>query len=274
MKYTKVFYAASLAFLVTSCGPAFYGPPRPVRLAHIDGSVNANEFICDEIGNFKPTRNSSATVERNNQGYSFSSSVCRSLRAKESDLIDEKVAAKDMVDSGITLVKTRCSDFFAAKRGNQTKARLTRSLLQPLTVAVTSTFAVINFGGENGEQKQSDALALLAAGNALATAGLDIYEDQFLFGAENVTSVEQMTMRALAAHEQAILSSEIPSFNVGVRRLIDHQSICLPGNILDLVRQSIDDGDFRARKVTPEGAPVNVELEGDQEIELNQPPVD
>jgi len=94
---------------------------------------------------------------------------------------------------------------------------------------------------------------LLAAGNALAGAGLDVYEDQFLFGADNVYSVQAMTMRALSAHQTDIDSAELETFDSGVRALLDHQSICTPGNILELVRASIDNGDFVARKRDGEG---------------------
>lgn len=282
MKKYVLFAAPLIGLVLSGCGSSFYGPPRLARLSHIDGSVGTPNFQCDASGAFSPNRNSAGTgrgsqetIQQFNLSWKFSSKVCKSMRASEAN---EESAAKEMVNSGISLVKVRCADFFAAKRGNQSKARLIRSLLQPLTVAITSTFAVINFGGEEeGEFGQDDALALLAAGNALATAGLNVYEDQFLFGAENVTSVEQMTMRALATHERAILKS-VSSFDVGVRRLIDHQSICLPGNILELVRQSIDNGDFRARTTGVGVAPVVTSTEVDDEsdaatIELNQPPI-
>lgn len=246
-----------LAVCLSSCGAGFYGSPRPVRLAHIDGSTQVGKFNCVS-GVLTAPQSGPESMQSGNLGLNFSRDVCAAIAAQ-----DSQDATKDMLESGITLVKVRCTDFFAAKRANQSRARLTRSLIQPLTVAVTSTFAVLNFGSE---QRESDALALLAAGNALATAGLDIYEDQFLFGAENVTSVEAMTLRALAAHETDILNANLTSFNRGVRALLDHQNICTPGNILNLVQASIDAGNFRARRTSDD------EIENG-EIPLTVPPV-
>ena len=87
-----------------------------------------------------------------------------------------------MLQSGMTLVKVRCNDFFNAKQTHHGGARLARSLIQPLSVAITGAFSVITFGSE---RRESEALALLAVGTAAANSGINIYEDQFLFGADN-----------------------------------------------------------------------------------------
>lgn len=265
MRKLAIFSASFLALTLSACGSGFYGPPKPVRLSHIDGSTQSGTFVCDD-GDLKDPKAEGNEVERFNLGYNFSKKVCAALYdERDQDTVQE------MVNSGVTLVRTRCSDFFAAKQTNQGRARLIRSLIQPLTVAITSTFAVINFGGE-GENRQSDALALLAAGNALATAGLDIYEDQFLFGAENVHQVQAMTMRALSAHQADIFAADLDNFDAGVRSLLDHQAICTPGYILELVRLSIAAGDFRPRQPTGQGP--GIQSDGAQNaIELPSPSV-
>lgn len=273
MNRVAILTAPLLAMTLNACGSGFYGPPQPVRLSHIDGSTRAGEFNCVN-GTLIAPGNDRESAVYSNLGFNFSQRVCASF----SDQDNEDLAGA-MVNSGITLVRTRCSDFFAAKQTNQGRARLVRSLIQPLTIAITSTFAVVNFGSE---QKESDALALLAAGNALATAGLNIYEDQFLFGAENVYSVQALTMRALSAHQSDIQSADPSTFDAGVRVLLDHQSICTPGNILELVRAAIDNGDFRPRDRDDGGNQNNGiqnvdENEGQREsntIELSLPRVE
>jgi len=234
------------SLLMTACSStAFNGPVRPVRLSHVDGNVESGKFECDENGTFTAASNSNDTVNEFNLAHRFSSRVCTSLRATGES---QETAAKAMIDSGFTLVKARCNDFFAAKAGNQGRARVARGLLQPLTTAITSTFAVINFGSEESEK---DALALLTAGTVLTGAVLDLYEEQFLFDADNVDAVRGMTMRALRASEQQIGDADIQTFDRAVRALTDHQMTCTPGNILELVRKSIEDGDFRPRQSAP-----------------------
>lgn len=274
MKIGAVTLLPFLALTMTACTSGIHGPPKPVRLSHIDGATRAGEFKCVD-GKLTPSNSDKNTAQQFNLAFNFSSKVCSSFTKQ-----DDKKLAGEMVNSGITLVRTRCSDFFAAKQSNQARTRLVRSLIQPLTIAVTSTFSVINFGSE---QRESDALALLAAGNALAGAGLEIYEDQFLFGADNVYSVQALTMRALSAHQADIQKSDPSNFDAGVRMLLDHQSICTPGNILELVRAAIDKGDFRARQAPSGGdqPATQVQTGGGEEatgedaaIPLTLPPVE
>ena len=215
----------------------------PVRLAHVDGSPSAPNGICDGAGNFTPNQVLPGDVPLNNLELNFSRQVCRSLADTASP---EKASA--MLQSGITLVKVRCNDYFAAKGSSQEKTRLTRSLIAPVTALVTSVFAVINF---SSEQKESDYLALLAAGTTFADAGLKIFEEQFLFNADNINSVRGLTMRALDTHRNAISGTDGLNFDVAIRQLTDHEMICTPASILDLTREAIDTGAVRAREAAP-----------------------
>lgn len=251
MNKIGVLYILTASMLLSACGAGFSGPPRLARLSHIDGSVDGGKFDCRD-GVLTAPPFGPGSLGANNLTHNFSSRVCASLHDPDDDT---KTVA--MLDSGVTLVKVRCNDFFNAKQTNQGRARFMRSLIQPLTVAITGTFSVIRFGSERGE---SDALALLAVGNSAVNAGIDVYEDQFLFGADNVFAVRNMTLRALVAHQDSIRAAieqdSITSFDGATRALLDHQNICTPGNILELVRASIDGGTFRARErpTTPAAA--------------------
>lgn len=269
MKRSATFSVLTATLLASACAPAaFNGPLKPVRLSHIDGNVEAGKFECKN-GKFKAVEGSGDTVKKFNLAHRFSQRVCTSLYAPGND-VEEAAAAKAMIESGFTLVKARCNDFFAAKVGNQGRARVARGLLQPLTTAITTTFAVINFGSESGEE---DALTLLTAGTVLGTAILDLYEEQFLFDADNVDSVRGMTMRALRASEAQITQANIENFDRAVRALTDHQMTCTPGNILELVRQSIEDGDFRPReKPTDNDGKGQERSETEDRIKISAPP--
>lgn len=259
-------------FVLSACGAGFAGPPRLVRLSHIDGSVRSGDFNCVN-GVLTSPLEGAESVMQNNLSVSFSAKVCASL----SNPADAEVTSA-MLQSGMTLVKVRCNDYFNAKQTHQGGARLARSLIQPLSVAITGAFSVITFGSE---RRESDALALLAVGTAAANSGIDIYEDQFLFGADNVYSVRDMTLRALKAHqddiEDAVKSGRLTTFDKAARTLVDHQNICTPGNILELVRASIDAGTFRARARTtgdvPAAAGDGAPPPASGTIQLSQPPV-
>lgn len=243
MGLAKATAASLCALSVAACStPGMRGPAMPVRLAHVDGANGAPNGSCDGSGNFTPDDNSKAAARLNNLELNFSRLVCQSLADG-----GDATKARAMLQGGVTLVKVRCNDFFAAKGTSQEKARLTRSLIAPVSALITSVFAVINF---SSEKRESDYLALLAAGSTFANAGLKIYEEQFLFNADNINSVRGLTMRALDTHRTAILSDSALTFDTAIRQLTDHEMICTPASILDLSRAAIDTGTVKARKAS------------------------
>lgn len=240
MRFVKTGMVSLLALGLGACAtPGIKGPPMPVRLAHVDGSPSAPNGVCDSAGNFTSSPSKAGSAPLSNLELNFSRQVCRSL-ADTSDA--EKAGA--MLESGFTLVKVRCNDYFAQKGASQEKTRLTRSLIAPVTALITSVFAVVNF---SSEREESDYLALLAAGTTFANAGLRIYEEQFLFNADNISSVRGLTMRALDTHRTAIAATQGLTFDVAIRQLTDHEMICTPASILDLTREAIDKGAVRPR---------------------------
>lgn len=239
MGLVKAGVVALLAVSTAACAsPSIRGPAMPVRLAHVDGSPSSPNGVCDSAGNFRAGDARAGNLENH-----FSRLVCSSLAAPSDP---DKASA--MLQSGITLVKVRCNDYFAAKGSSQEKTRLARSLIAPVTALVTSVFAVVNF---SSEREESDYLALLAAGTTFANAGLKIFEEQFLFNADNINSVRGLTMRALDTHRNAISATDGLNFDVAIRQLTDHEMICTPASILDLTREAIDTGAVRPREAVP-----------------------
>ena len=251
MGLAKAATASLLALSVAACStPHMRGPAMPVRLAHVDGAIGTPNGTCDSSGNFTPDAPGKGSAQLNNLELNFSRLVCRSLADS-----GNATKAADMLQGGATLVKVRCNDYFAAKGTSQEKARLTRSLIAPVSALFTSVFAVVNF---SSEKRESDYLALLAAGSTFANAGLKIYEEQFLFNADNINSVRGLTMRALDTHRAAILAASPLTFDTAIRQLTDHEMICTPASILDLTRSAIDTGTVKARKpdgTGPDGQP-------------------
>lgn len=245
LQLPKTLFCIGLAVTASACNsPGFNGPIRPVALAHVHGGVGHPSFVCEKNGEFKSgSILNEDDIKTHNLGYSFSANVCDSLRHG-----DSSVKARKMLQSGFTLVKVRCNDFFAVKASRQTKARATRSFFRPLTTAITSTFSVINFGGEDNE---GDALALLTAGTVLGGALIDIYEEQFLFDADNIYAVRSLTMQALDVHREEVVARGVPSFDVAVRQLADHQMICTPASILGLTRTAIQNEELEPRQPAP-----------------------
>ncbi len=143
-----------------------------------------------------------------------------------------------MIDAGVTLNRVRCTDFFAERAGHQTRERIFRGAVAPLSALITGILAVANFKTDNGRK---EALQILSIGQSATVAGLELYESEFLFGAANVNSVRTLTMRALNEHATEILTQDVQFFGAA-RHLIDHQMICTPANILELSQNAIREG--------------------------------
>ena len=150
---------------------------------------------------------------------------------------DNAAAASNMMTSGFALIHANCNQFFLEMGRNQRRSQITRDLISPITTVLTGILALQNFAENSGTKERM--LSIISLGSGAVTSGLDIYDTRFLFGAENISSVQTMTLSALTAHRKTVLGAPPDRFEFAVMQLIDNQNICTPPQILTLVRQSI-----------------------------------
>jgi hypothetical protein len=165
----------------------------------------------------------------------FQYATCQSVGAST-----DAGKARTMLTTGFALAQLRCDDFFWAKSRNQGIAKTARSTITPLVTLITGVLALQDFS--TNPDKGKDYLQYLALGSAAATATINIYEEHFLFGAENVDAVRKLTMDALSEHRTAVLRSDPREFQSVLMHLVDHQAICRPVRILSLTRDAIKAG--------------------------------
>jgi hypothetical protein len=147
------------------------------------------------------------------------------------------------------LVYTRCNEFFQHTGRNQSRSRVARDYIAPVVALLTGLLALHDFGDDsNDEQNILEALTL---GSTFATAALDVHDRHFLFGADNVDSVREMTMNALSSHRLAVMGRELDTVYDAVEHLVDNQTICTPPHILRLARQAIANSE--PETVDPQG---------------------
>ncbi|WP_156347978.1 hypothetical protein [Sphingomonas sp. Leaf231] len=149
-----------------------------------------------------------------------------------------------MVDSGVLLVRSNCNDFFRQMGSIQRGSQISRDLITPIIAVLSGVVALKGFSGARSDRY----LQGLSLGSTAALAGIDVVDRHFLFGAENIHSVRQLTFRALDAHRRGLLQSHLSSFENSVMYLIDHQVICTPASILDLTKRAIAAGEVAPRK--------------------------
>lgn len=144
---------------------------------------------------------------------------------------------KAFLRAGTMLVYTRCGDFFQRMGRNQGRSRVARDYVAPVVALLTGIVSLHDFGTDSdSEQNIIEALTL---GSNFATAGLDIHDRHFLFGADNIDSVREMTLNSLSTHRVKIMGRDLDSLDDAVEHLVDNQTICTPPHILRLARQAI-----------------------------------
>jgi hypothetical protein len=146
---------------------------------------------------------------------------------------DQKVFLR----TGTMLVYTRCGDFFQRMGRNQGRSRVARDYVAPVVALLTGIVTLHDFGGDSDTEQ--NILEALTLGSNFATAGLDIHDRHFLFGADNIDSVREMTLNSLSKHRVAVMERDLDTVDDAVEHLVDNQTICTPPHILRLARQAI-----------------------------------
>ena len=146
--------------------------------------------------------------------------------------------------SGFALTYANCNSYFTRQGQHQTSARVGRDLMAPFVTLITGVIALDTF---KHPEERDNLLSALSLGAAFATSGLDSYEEHFLFGAENIDAVRDLTEKALAKHASETLKLETGSFGQAVVHIIDNQTVCTPAHILALTREAIAEGRVQGR---------------------------
>lgn len=165
-----------------------------------------------------------------------------------------KLAVDEMVDTGVLLVRSNCADFFRRMSIIQRESRISRDMIAPIVSVLSGMVTLRNFNND----KNGDYLQAFGLGSSVAIAGLDIADKHFLFGADNIHEVQELTFKALVAHQTALLRKDDLNFERAVEHLIDHQIICTPASILNLTKKAIAAG-----TVTANASPSTVSANGD-----------
>lgn len=176
---------------------------------------------------------------------------------------NDPVKQRAFMDAGFSLIQARCNKYILAKSDNQRRVNVWRDTFAPVTALLTGAVALIG----KGDDTNNDVLTALSLGTSAASAGFRIYEQRYLFGAENVNSVRLLIQKALA--DNALEASKTVdaklTYSQTVTHLINNQAVCSPGHILQLVSAAIKAGDVVSTKSDTLASP-----ETKTEAELNE----
>tara|TARA_R110001599_G_scaffold34871_9_gene111261 strand:- start:705 stop:1451 length:747 start_codon:yes stop_codon:yes gene_type:complete len=222
MRYPKILLAATALLSLSGC----YSMQGPERLVAKD--AKPADLRYSDIKMFVDDFNKA-----------------REFRVAQPDALNSHVVP--MLRSGFMYNYSFCENYFNIMAKNQRRSKISRSLLAPLTSVITGIIGLQDFSSNPGSKE--DLVQGLAIGSAAATSILDIYDEHFLFGTDNIDSVETMTLKALDVHSSSVLKQEEIRFESGMKHLIDNQGQCSPQSILTLARSSIKNSDIVATNI-------------------------
>lgn len=212
MKVTKIFFATIVLIFLSACSTTMKGPPD----------------ILDTNG---------PLVDQKSEGYAKDFLLAQKAAAGAEFTTSEPQMAGRFLNAGFMLVYSNCSQFFSSAGENQKWIAVARD-----TVATAGTLAAgivaLHTGGR--------AAANLALGTGAIYGALDIYTKNFLFAAENVSSVRELIVNALDTHATMVATTAPFSYVSASHAIFDHQEICTPIKITALVREAIKKGQVTA----------------------------
>src|SRR5215217_5274633 len=135
--------AVTCELLTSACGNTVYGPRRLIQGGYVDdGNVNGGRRNCPTVRQLDSTGNPLNLTHR------FFDLACDSLRDPRNTAL-----ANAMMDAGITLNRMRCNDFFAQRAGNQTRERILRGAIAPVSALITGIIGVSDFATDAGRRE-------------------------------------------------------------------------------------------------------------------------
>lgn len=147
-----------------------------------------------------------------------------------------------MLTSGMSLAQANCRGYFASAGRNQRNVIVARQVVNAVG-ALAVTLMLL-------DDVDPDSITLVELGQSTANTGLDIWTQNYLFAAENISTVEELVIKAEDAYSAVALSRTNLDYEKATDLLMGYQAICAPRRVAALVLEAV-----KAGNVTP--APTN-----------------
>ena len=114
----------------------------------------------------------------------------------------DTAAMKPLLNSGFSLVRVYCNEYFNEMGRNKRNSAVLRDLIKPITDVVNLVIGLKLLS--DTENVNADLVTGFAGLSSAATAGLNVYDRHFLFDNDNIAAVRALTMNGLAKHREAV----------------------------------------------------------------------
>jgi hypothetical protein len=156
--------------------------------------------------------------------------------------------AKQMLSDGFVLIYANCNEYFRSAAHTQQRLIFGRDLLGTLGTLGTGIVALA--------RTSKDATAVVALITSTGYAIMDDIAKDFLFSADNVEAVRDLTLRTMQADQATVLTTnKFYSYQTAVLYLQANQNYCSLRKIAELVREATKNAPLQQAPAAP---PVNL----------------
>lgn len=174
---------------------------------------------------------------------STANSACGDSEVNDPELMRRYMRA------GFALVYADCDEYMAVMARHHGRARIGRDLITPLTNLITGILSLHNLAAGD----RQDWLTGLTIGSSAGTAALNIVDQRFLFGSDNIDVVRGRVTSSLGGHADTALAR--PNNELNFERasieILNNQALCTPSGILRLTRNAIQSAPVTANNNSP-----------------------
>jgi hypothetical protein len=156
--------------------------------------------------------------------------------------------AKQMLSDGFALIYANCNEYFRSAAHTQQRLIFGRDLLGTLGTLGTGIVALA--------RASKDATAVAALVTSTGYAIMDDIAKDFLFSADNVEAVRDLTLRTMQADQATVLTNNtFYSYQTAVLYLQANQNYCSLRKIAELVKEATKNAPLQPAPAAP---PVNL----------------
>lgn len=156
----------------------------------------------------------------------------------------DSTLAKQMLSDGFALIYSNCNDYFRDAGRTQQTLIFGRDLLGTFGTLATGIIALA--------RASKDATAIVALATSTGYAFMDVISKDFLFAAENIDAVRELTLRAIQADQATVLTNNKSfSYQTVVLYLQDDQNYCSLRKIAELVKDAARNAPLGAGPAAP-----------------------
>jgi hypothetical protein len=155
--------------------------------------------------------------------------------------------------AGFALIYADCDQYMATMARHQGRSGVARDLIGPITNLITGILSLRNLS--DGDEQEW--LTRLTLGSSATSAALDIIDQRFLFGSDNIDAVRERVTASLGAQADTALARPDADLNFerASSEILNNQALCTPSGILRLTRNAIQNAPATANNSTSGSKP-------------------